>query len=294
MSRSDLKILAIAGALLFGATLAFGGSSTIVVKDGNGISRTYDVVTDGSGNFVGMFGLCYGTAAAQCAAVKAASTAPASTDPAVIVAISSNTGEVGTPATGVSQPSGGVGISGWLSGIYNKLSRSICVTGTFWQATQPVSAASLRCRPAPQRRQRSRRSFPRLARRSRRAVRSAIRHSVQYRSRRPRPPTAYRHQRLRRSRPIRSSKEAPVIYIRSKSAPTQRCPPRMVGHGLQRHQRAKRWGSDAGQMLCGSGWTDIGIVCVARPRAIFDWNHHRREHNGMFHKDCQHLRFYQW
>jgi hypothetical protein len=143
LSRSDLKILAIAGALLFGATLAFGGSSTIVVKDGNGISRTYDVVTDGSGNFVGMFGLCDGTAAAQCAAVKAASTAPASTDPAVIVAISSNTGEVGTPATGVSQPSGGVGISGWLSGIYNKLSRSICVTGTFWQATQPVSAASL-------------------------------------------------------------------------------------------------------------------------------------------------------
>ena len=37
----------------------------------------------------------------------------------------------------------GTGIRGWLRSIYDKLAGSIAVTGTFWQATQPVSAASL-------------------------------------------------------------------------------------------------------------------------------------------------------
>ena len=49
----------------------------------------------------------------------------------------------GTDATGVTPPTGAVGIRGWLSGIYSKLAGSLAVTGTFWQATQPVSAASL-------------------------------------------------------------------------------------------------------------------------------------------------------
>lgn len=37
----------------------------------------------------------------------------------------------------------GTGVRGWLRSIYDKLSASIAVTGTFWQATQPVSAAAL-------------------------------------------------------------------------------------------------------------------------------------------------------
>ena len=69
---------------------AFAGSSTITVLDAGSVSRTYDVVTDGSGHFVGMGSVCDGTAAAQCAAVKAASTAAAATDPALVVAISPN------------------------------------------------------------------------------------------------------------------------------------------------------------------------------------------------------------
>ena len=48
----------------------------------------------------------------------------------------------GTDATGVTQLTGGVGIRGWLSGIYSKLSGTLAVSGTFWQATQPVSVAS--------------------------------------------------------------------------------------------------------------------------------------------------------
>jgi hypothetical protein len=40
-------------------------------------------------------------------------------------------------------PSGGAGIRGWLSAIWTKLNATIAVSGTFWQATQPVSAAAL-------------------------------------------------------------------------------------------------------------------------------------------------------
>jgi hypothetical protein len=49
--------------------------------------------------------------------VKPASTAPVATDPAAVTTLSPNTAEVGTPATGVSQQTGGVGLSGWLSSI---------------------------------------------------------------------------------------------------------------------------------------------------------------------------------
>lgn len=37
----------------------------------------------------------------------------------------------------------GTGVRGWLRSIYEKLTGTLAVTGTFWQATQPVSAASL-------------------------------------------------------------------------------------------------------------------------------------------------------
>lgn len=55
----------------------------------------------------------------------------------------------GTDGTGITPPIGAVGIRGWLSGIYKALtgtltaaiSGAVAVTGTFWQATQPVSGA---------------------------------------------------------------------------------------------------------------------------------------------------------
>jgi len=61
----------------------------------------------------------------------------------------------GAGGTGISQPTGGSGVLGWLSGIYSKISgtltvsgsvnvgNTVPVTGTFWQTTQPVSASSL-------------------------------------------------------------------------------------------------------------------------------------------------------
>lgn len=45
--------------------------------------------------------------------------------------------------TPTAMPAGGVGIRGWLSAIWTKLNGSLAVTGTFFQATQPVSLASV-------------------------------------------------------------------------------------------------------------------------------------------------------
>lgn len=45
--------------------------------------------------------------------------------------------DITTPSPAM--PAGGVGIRGWLSAIWTKLNGSLAVTGTFWQATQPVS-----------------------------------------------------------------------------------------------------------------------------------------------------------
>src|ERR1035441_7806453 len=48
---------------------ALAGSGTITVKDGGGTNRTYDVVTDGSGNFLAMNVICDYSAGANCASV---------------------------------------------------------------------------------------------------------------------------------------------------------------------------------------------------------------------------------
>lgn len=50
--------------------LAMAGTSTITVKDSTGATQTYDVITDGSGHFVSMTGLCDGVAAANCATIN--------------------------------------------------------------------------------------------------------------------------------------------------------------------------------------------------------------------------------
>ncbi len=49
--------------------------------------------------------------------------------------------------TPTAMPAGGSGIRGWLSAIWTKLNASLAVTGTFWQATQPVSIASMPTTP---------------------------------------------------------------------------------------------------------------------------------------------------
>jgi hypothetical protein len=69
--------------------------------------------------------------------------ATATTQPISVAELPLPTGasQDGTDGTGITPPVGGSGIRGWLSGIFNKLNTSVSVTGTFWQATQPVSGS---------------------------------------------------------------------------------------------------------------------------------------------------------
>ena len=50
---------------------------------------------------------------------------------------------LGTDGLGITPPTGGGGVRGWVSGIFNKVNTSIAVTGTFFQAVQPVSFSTL-------------------------------------------------------------------------------------------------------------------------------------------------------
>lgn len=86
---------------------AFAGTGTITVLDSTSTTKTYAVITNGATNFISQMGVCDGTAAAQCAAVKAASTAPIATDPALVVALSPNSAGISVPGQAVmaaSQP----------------------------------------------------------------------------------------------------------------------------------------------------------------------------------------------
>ena len=66
---------------------AYAGSTTLAVPSGSG---TFREGTDGSTNLFPQVGLCDGAACANIAAVKAASTAAAATDPALVVSVSPN------------------------------------------------------------------------------------------------------------------------------------------------------------------------------------------------------------
>ena len=76
------------------------------------------------------------------------------TAPLTSIPLATAAAQDGTDGTGIPAPTGGSGIRGWLSGIYSKISTLVssgisvsnfpssqAVTGTFWQATQPVSVA---------------------------------------------------------------------------------------------------------------------------------------------------------
>lgn len=106
--------------LFFAIPVALGAFGTVTMKDAGGVTRTYDVILDGSGNFVGMFGVCDGTAAAQCAAVKAASTPPAITDPAIVTSTADgNLVALGARADSAYAGSGSASAIAVLKGMYS-------------------------------------------------------------------------------------------------------------------------------------------------------------------------------
>jgi hypothetical protein len=82
------------------------------------------------------------------ATIKPASTAAQATDPAMVVAISPNNpltiSDGGTPGAGISQPAGGSGLTGWLSGIYKAVTGTLNVASTqsgTWNTT-PLGVTS--------------------------------------------------------------------------------------------------------------------------------------------------------
>lgn len=113
-------------------TLA-SGTPIAVYNDNNGKERQVVVIGNDTANI---------------APVLSASTAPQLTDLAleVVTRPDSVSNDGGTAINGATMPTGGIGLMGWMSAcwsqlgsILSKLNGSIAVTGTFWQATQPVS-----------------------------------------------------------------------------------------------------------------------------------------------------------
>ncbi len=95
MTKFRWGLLAGAVALIAVPLVALAGSGTITVKDASGSTQTYDVTTDGSGFYLSKTVICDQSAGANCATVKAASTAAGATDLAQVVAISPNNTVVG-------------------------------------------------------------------------------------------------------------------------------------------------------------------------------------------------------
>lgn len=128
-------------ALLF-VSPVYAGTGTITTKDAAGATKTFDVITDGSGNFGAMGGVCDGAALAQCQAVKAASTAPLATDPAAVVTLSQNAG-LGSAATPmqVSLANTGANATAVLVNQPTAASLNATVVGTGTFATQSTLAA---------------------------------------------------------------------------------------------------------------------------------------------------------
>lgn len=77
--------------IIMAAGVAIAGSGTLTVLDSTGITRTLDVVTDGSGNFVSKYVNCDQAAAANCQGVDASNAAK------------TNIGEVGGSAIALGQ-----------------------------------------------------------------------------------------------------------------------------------------------------------------------------------------------
>src|ERR1017187_9794062 len=163
--------------LLLATTAAYAGTANLVVRDGNSVLQTFDVTTDSSGNYVSRFVICDGTAAATCAAIVgtalkvdgSAVTQPVSgtfwqttqpvsgtfwqatqpisgtfwqaTQPASIADGSAVT--LGSKADAKSTATDTTAITAMQ--VLKEISSleqapvSRAVTGTFWQATQPVS-----------------------------------------------------------------------------------------------------------------------------------------------------------
>lgn len=95
---------------------ALAGTGTITVLDSGGTTRTYDVVTDGSGHYVGMFALCDQSAAAQCQSVDANNAAVSEPFATTANRVSGEASATGTSATTIIA-AGAAGIKNYITSL---------------------------------------------------------------------------------------------------------------------------------------------------------------------------------
>src|SRR5258708_15124839 len=86
--RAPFRAALLAAVLCLASLAAHAGTTVFQITQGFGTS--FFAITNGSNQLVSAVGICDGTAAAQCAAVKPASTAAAASDPALVVSLSPN------------------------------------------------------------------------------------------------------------------------------------------------------------------------------------------------------------
>lgn len=125
-----LRLIASAALALALATPTFAGVGTITTKDAAGVTRTFVVTTDGSGNFVSQTVICDQSAAANCATVSGNALSVAAT-------LSAET----TKAIGVVRNSDGSG--NLLTSTANALDINIksgSIANTSFAATQTTAA----------------------------------------------------------------------------------------------------------------------------------------------------------
>jgi hypothetical protein len=84
---------------------ALAGTGTITMKDAGGISRTFNVVTDGTGNFTAYGVICDGAATAQCATVSPGGSLHALDDNSAALLAAA---QAGTGTTGAAVPASGI------------------------------------------------------------------------------------------------------------------------------------------------------------------------------------------
>jgi hypothetical protein len=118
------------------ATAAFAGAGTITVLDSTGATKTYDVITDGSGNFLSKMGICDGAAGATCASVGTAGSP--STNALTVQAVTLGHGTAAN-AMRVELPTDGTGVVTAAQATAANLNATVVGTGTF--ATQSTLAA---------------------------------------------------------------------------------------------------------------------------------------------------------
>jgi hypothetical protein len=124
---------------------AEGGEFNAALQDQDGTGASVALVhalRDSTGTNVNPATSDLQTAANASLASISASTATAANQTTANASLSAIAAATGTQAD-AAYVSGSGGVIALLKGIFGKLSGGIGVTGTFWQATQPISAASL-------------------------------------------------------------------------------------------------------------------------------------------------------